>query len=202
MSMMRSRRPAGMSASSFTFLKTCLAGSFSFPAIWARSCFTWGSSSGLALKANSRIRAPKAATDLMKEILKRDGTNPKAKMLRRNNMQRTVRALRIALPIAFIAFAAILYVSWDVSKSPQKRPEAEAVTSTQRPEDDPQAEARAFRDVQTIGGRVVSEIVAERVVSFKSGWTTLEGVTLTLYRDNGLTYVISCPSAEFNSATD
>jgi lipopolysaccharide transport protein LptA len=39
------------------------------------------------------------------------------------------------------------------------------------------------------------------VVSFKSGWATLEGVTLTLYRENGLTYVISCPSAEFNSAT-
>ncbi len=116
-------------------------------------------------------------------------------------MQRTVRALRIALPIAFIAFVAVLYVNWDRSHSPRKRPAAEAVTSTQRPEDDPQAEARAFRDVQTIGGRVVSEIVAARVVSFKSGWTTLEGVTLTLYRQNGLTYVIACPSAEFNSAS-
>src|SRR5688500_12765993 len=122
-------------------------------------------------------------------------------MLRRDNMQRTVRALRIALPILFIAFMAVLYVSWDRTRSPKKRPEAEAVTSTQRPEDDPQAEARAFRDVQTIGGRVVSEIVAERVVSFKSGWTTLEGVTLTLYRENGLTYVISCPEAQFNSQT-
>ena len=122
-------------------------------------------------------------------------------MLRRNNMQRTVRALRIALPILFIAFVIVLYVSWDVSRSPKKRIPPEAVTSTQRPLDDPQAEARAFRDVQTIGGRVVSEIVAERVVSFKSGWTTLEGVTLTLYRENGLTYVIACPSAEFNSAT-
>jgi lipopolysaccharide transport protein LptA len=116
-------------------------------------------------------------------------------------MQRTVRALRIALPIAFIAFLAVLYVNWDRSRSPKKRAAAEPVTSTQRPEDDPQAEARTFRDVQTIGGRVVSEIVAERVVSFKSGWTTLEGVTLTLYRENGLTYVIACPSAEFNTVT-
>jgi lipopolysaccharide export system protein LptA len=116
-------------------------------------------------------------------------------------MQRTVRVLRIALPIAFIAFVAVLYVNWDRSRSPRKRQPADAVTSTQRPGDDPQAEARAFRDVQTIGGRVVSEIVAARVVAFKSGWTTLEGVTLTLYRENGLTYVISCPSAEFNSAT-
>jgi lipopolysaccharide transport protein LptA len=122
-------------------------------------------------------------------------------MLRRNNMQRTVRALRIALPIAFLAFVAILYVNWDRSRTPKKRAPAEAVTSTQRPGDDPQAEGKTFRDVQTIGGRVVSEIVAERVVSFKSGWTTLEGVTLTLYRENGLTYVIACPSAEFNGTT-
>jgi lipopolysaccharide transport protein LptA len=116
-------------------------------------------------------------------------------------MQRTVRVLRIALPIAFIAFVVLLYVNWDRSRSPRKRQPADPVTSTQRPEDDPQAEGRAFRDVQTIGGRVVSEIVAARFVAFKSGWTTLEGVTLTLYRENGLTYVISCPSAEFNSAT-
>jgi len=122
-------------------------------------------------------------------------------MLRRNNMQRTVRALRVALPIAFIAFIALLYVSWDRSRSPRRRPVTEGVTSTQRPHDDPQIEGRKFRDVQTIGGRVVSEIVAERIVSFSSGWTTLEGVTLTLYRENGLTYVISCPSAEFNSGT-
>ncbi|HYC60171.1 MAG TPA: LptA/OstA family protein [Thermoanaerobaculia bacterium] len=116
-------------------------------------------------------------------------------------MQRTVRALRIALPILFVAFIAVLYVSWDRSRTPQRRTPAQPVTSTQRPLDDPQAEGRAFRDVQTIGGRVVSEIVATRVVSFKSGWTTLEGVTLTLYRQNGLTYVIACPSAEFNSTT-
>ncbi|HEX6158576.1 MAG TPA: LptA/OstA family protein, partial [Thermoanaerobaculia bacterium] len=77
----------------------------------------------------------------------------------------------------------------------------EPVTSTQRPDDRPFVEARTFRDVQTVGGRVVSEIVAERVVSFESGWTTLEGVTLTLYRANGLTYVIACPQAQFNSQT-
>ncbi|HEV7767095.1 MAG TPA: LptA/OstA family protein [Thermoanaerobaculia bacterium] len=116
-------------------------------------------------------------------------------------MQRTVRVLRIALPILFIAFLAILYVNWDRSRTPKKRTSDGPVTSTQRPDDDPRAEGRAFRDVQTIGGRVVSEIVAARVVSFESGWTTLEGVTLTLYRENGLTYVIACPNAEFNSAT-
>jgi lipopolysaccharide transport protein LptA len=137
----------------------------------------------------------------MKSIVRRTGTNPVAKVLRRNDMQRTVRALRIALPIAIVAFVAVLYYYWDESRTPQRRTPAEPVTSTQRPYDDPQAEGVAFRDVQTIGGRVVSEIVATRVVAFKSGWNTLEGVTLTLYRESGLTYVISCPSAQFNSTT-
>lgn len=116
-------------------------------------------------------------------------------------MQRTVRTLRIALPIAFVAFIALIIVSWNRAGGRKTRPPVEPVTSTQRPSDTPTGEGRAFRDVQTIGGRVVSEIVAKRVVSFESGWTTLEGVTLTLYRQNGLTYVIACPQAQFNSET-
>jgi lipopolysaccharide transport protein LptA len=117
-------------------------------------------------------------------------------------MQRTVRVLRIALPIAFIAFVILIVRNWDRSRGPKgPRAPMEPVTSTQRPQDDPLVEGKAFRDVQTIGGRVVSEIVAARIVSFKSGWTTLEGVTLTIYRANGLTYVLSCSQAEFNSTT-
>lgn len=116
-------------------------------------------------------------------------------------MQRTVRVLRIALPIAFIAFVILIVVSWNRRSTIRRSPDTHPVTSTQRPNDQAQAEAKAFRDVQTIGGRVVSEIVAERVVSFESGWTTLEGVMLTLYRQNGLTYVISCPQAQFDSQT-
>jgi lipopolysaccharide transport protein LptA len=116
-------------------------------------------------------------------------------------MQRTVRVLRIALPIAIVAFIALLATKWDPAARGKHGGASGPVTSTQRPNDEPQAEGRAFRDVQTIGGRVVSEIVAARIVSFKSGWTTLEGVTLTIYRMNGLTYVMSCPQAEFNSQT-
>jgi lipopolysaccharide transport protein LptA/LPS export ABC transporter protein LptC len=116
-------------------------------------------------------------------------------------MQRTVKALRIALPIVFLAFVVLIYRNWTASQGRGPRKPAEAVTSTQRPQDDPLVEGKAFRDVQTIGGRVVSEIVATRIVSFQSGWTTLEGVTLTLYRANGLTYVIACPEAQFNSQT-
>jgi lipopolysaccharide transport protein LptA len=116
-------------------------------------------------------------------------------------MQRTVRTLKIALPVTFVVFVLILVLSWDRTAGRSGRAAAESVTSTLRPEDTPQIEGRAFRDVQTIGGRVVSEIVAERVVSFESGWTTLEGVKLTLYRENGLTYVVLCPEAQFNSKT-
>jgi LPS export ABC transporter protein LptC/lipopolysaccharide transport protein LptA len=116
-------------------------------------------------------------------------------------MQRTVRVLRIALPIVFVAFVAFIFLSWDRSRGRTGRSKVDPVTSTQRPGDKPEIEARAFRDVQTVGGRVVSEIVANRVVSFASGWTTLEGVRLTLYRANGLTYVISCPEAQFNNQT-
>lgn len=129
------------------------------------------------------------------------GTKLAANVLRPSDMQRTVRILRIALPIVFIAFVVFIFASWNRAGGRKSQPSNGPVTSTQRPEDRPQAEARAFRDVQTIGGRVVSEIVAARVVSFESGWTTLEGVTLTLYRANGLTYVISCPEAQFNSET-
>jgi LPS export ABC transporter protein LptC/lipopolysaccharide transport protein LptA len=116
-------------------------------------------------------------------------------------MQRTIRVLRIALPIVFLAFVVVLVLNWDSSKNKARSNAADPVTSTQRPDEKPLAEAKAFHDVQTIGGRLASEIVATRVVSFESGWTTLEGVTLTLYRANGLTYVVACPQAQFNSQT-
>jgi LPS export ABC transporter protein LptC/lipopolysaccharide transport protein LptA len=124
-----------------------------------------------------------------------------ANVLRRTDMQRTIRILRIALPIVFFAFILILVLNWDPSKNKRRNTTTEPVTSTQRPDERPLAEAKAFHDVQTIGGRLASEIAAKRVVSFESGWTTLEGVTLTLYRANGLTYVVSCPRAQFNSQT-
>lgn len=116
-------------------------------------------------------------------------------------MQRTIRVLRIALPIVFAAFVLLIVLSWNKSATPGRRKPAEPVTSTLRPGDEPGAESTAFEDVQTIGGRVVSRISATRVVAFKSGWTTLEGVKLTLYRANGLTYELSCPQAQFNAET-
>ncbi|MGZ5474165.1 MAG: LPS export ABC transporter periplasmic protein LptC [Thermoanaerobaculia bacterium] len=137
----------------------------------------------------------------MRSILTGAGTKPVAKVLRRNDMQRTIRALRLALPIVFLAFVLLIVFSWNKSATRRPGKPAEAVTSTQRPDDDAIAASTAFQDVQTIGGRVVSRISATRVVAFKSGWTTLEGVKLTLYRANGLTYEVSCPQAQFNAET-
>ncbi|HET7704851.1 MAG TPA: LPS export ABC transporter periplasmic protein LptC [Thermoanaerobaculia bacterium] len=116
-------------------------------------------------------------------------------------MTRTVRVLRVALPIAFVAFVGLLVLSWNRSDTRRDNGDANPVTSTQRPEDKPQAEAIKFEDVQTIGGRVVSRIRATRVVGFESGWSTLEGVHLTIYRANGQTYELSCPQAQYNSET-
>lgn len=124
-----------------------------------------------------------------------------ANVLRRNDMQRTIRVLRIALPLVFVGFILVLVLSWDATKNKPRSKISDPVSSTLRPADTPIAMGKTFRDVQTLGGRVVSEIVAERVVSFESGWTTLEGVTLTLYRANGLKYIVSCPEAQFNSQT-
>jgi lipopolysaccharide transport protein LptA len=123
-----------------------------------------------------------------------------AKVLRRPDMQRTVRVFRIALPVAFLAFVIVLVASWNRNAGGKRQDGTEPVTSTLRPEK-PIGEAIAFEDVQTIGGRVVSRIRARRVVPFESGWTTLEGVHLTIYRPNALTYELVCPQAQFNSET-
>ncbi|HSP17805.1 MAG TPA: LPS export ABC transporter periplasmic protein LptC [Thermoanaerobaculia bacterium] len=115
-------------------------------------------------------------------------------------MQRTIRILRIALPVAFVAFVLIIALSWNRPRVTKDKSQTQPVPAT-RTGDKPQAESKGFEDTQTIGGRIVSHISADRVVAYKSAWNTLENVRLTLYRQNGLTYDLSCPQAEFNSET-
>src|SRR5712691_5936707 len=115
-------------------------------------------------------------------------------------MQRTIRILRLALPIAFVAFILIIALSWNRNRVVKQRTDTVPIAVT-RKGDKPQAESRGFEDTQTLGGRVVSHIVAQRVVAYKSSWSTLENVRLTLYRQSGLTYELSCPQADFNSET-
>ena len=114
-------------------------------------------------------------------------------------MQRTIRILRVALPIAFFGFILLIVVSWNRARVQKDRSITQPVTSTQRPTDKPQIESKAFEDTQTIAGRIAARIRAKRVVAFQSGWNTLEDVQLTIYRPTGLTYELICPQAQFNS---
>ncbi len=116
-------------------------------------------------------------------------------------MQRTIRILRVALPIAFFGFILLIAVSWNRPRGHKERTTNEPVTSTIRPVDKPQIESKTFEDTQTIAGRIAARIRAKRVVAFQSGWNTLENVQLTIYRPTGLTYELVCPQAQFNSET-
>lgn len=116
-------------------------------------------------------------------------------------MQRTIKVLRVALPVVFFAFIIVIAINWRHGKPRRDKSTSQPVTSTQRPTDKPQVESKKFEDTQTVAGRVVAHIVAERVVAFQSGWNTLENVHLTLYRPTGLTYELVCPQAQFNSDT-
>ncbi len=116
-------------------------------------------------------------------------------------MQRTIRILRVALPIVGIAFILLIVLSWRTGRRGKEKVPSTGVTSTIRPFDPAASEAKTFEDTQTIGGRVVSRIRARRVIAFKSGWNTLEDVQLTIYRPTGLTYELVCPQAQFNSNT-
>lgn len=115
-------------------------------------------------------------------------------------MQRTVRILRIALPILFFGFVLLIALNWNRNAVVREKVAPEPLPTPNRV-DRAIGVSKKFEDTQTIGGRVVSHIVAERVIAYKSQWNTLENVRLTLYRQNGLSYELSCPQAEFNSAT-
>lgn len=116
-------------------------------------------------------------------------------------MQRTIRVLRVALPLLFVAFVLLIALTWRHGKPRRDKSATQPVTSTIRPSDTAAVESKRFEDTQTVAGRVVAHIVAERVVAFQSGWNTLENVKLTIYRPSGLTYELVCPQAQFNSNT-
>src|SRR5947207_3920243 len=115
-------------------------------------------------------------------------------------MQRTIRVLRIALPILFVVFILVIGLSWRRNVTSRDRRTAPPVVVT-RTGEKPQVESKQFEDTQTVAGRVVSRIRAKRVVAYTSNWNTLEDVALTIYRPNGLTYELICPQAQFNSQT-
>jgi lipopolysaccharide transport protein LptA len=116
-------------------------------------------------------------------------------------MQRTVRILRVALPILFVGFVLLIAFSWTRRKAPRDTNTGGEPVKITRTGEKPQAESKLFEDTQTVAGRVVSHIRARRVVAYTSSWNTLEDVALTIYRPNGLTYELVCPTAQFNSQT-
>lgn len=116
-------------------------------------------------------------------------------------MQRTIRILRVALPVVFFGFILLIALSWNRTKVQKDKSITQPVTSTQRPTDKPQIESKTFEDTQTVGGRLAARIRARRLVGFVSNWNTLEDVQLTIFRPNGQTYELVCPSAQFNSET-
>jgi lipopolysaccharide transport protein LptA len=115
-------------------------------------------------------------------------------------MVRSVRIFRILLPILFLGFLVILAVNYTRGER-HGRSVSEPVTSTIRGDDTPQLVAYAFEDVQTIGGRMVSQIRAQRTIGFTSGWFTLEDVWLTIYPESGGSYQLRAPQAQFHQAT-
>lgn len=114
-------------------------------------------------------------------------------------MQRAIRILRLALPVVFLAFILLIVLSWNRAKVGKEKIVPEPLPQTRTGV--AIAVSKKFEDTQTVGGRVVSHIVADRVIAYKSQWNTLENVRLTLYRENGLSYELTCPQAEFNSET-
>src|ERR1700682_2379659 len=116
-------------------------------------------------------------------------------------MHRTVRLLRILLPIVFIGFIVVIAMSWRRQVIRHDKAPTEGPKSASRPHDSIAAESRTFEDTQTVAGREVMHIKATYFANLVSGWNTLENVTLTIYRPKNLTYTLSCPEAQFNSNT-
>lgn len=115
-------------------------------------------------------------------------------------MQRTVRALRFVIPFAFLSFLVLIFVSYTANSRRDNAP-GEAITSKIRPNEPIRLVADVFDDTQSLGGRTISRIRARRTVGFASGWTTLEGVRLTLYRKDGGEYELTAEQAQFNLKT-
>ncbi|MBW3671854.1 MAG: hypothetical protein KY432_09310 [Acidobacteria bacterium] len=111
---------------------------------------------------------------------------------------RTVRTLKIALPILFIGFIVVIVAFY----SERAMPSGDDITTTARPEregEQPRLISYEFEDTQTIGDRIISRIRAGKTAGFDSGWYTLDKVEIDIYRQSGGVYTLTAPSAEFNA---
>jgi lipopolysaccharide transport protein LptA len=113
-------------------------------------------------------------------------------------MHQTVKVLRVALPIVFVAFAALIVVFYTERRAEPGRGDG-GVEAPNRAGDYPRLISYEFEDTQTLGDRVISRIRAEKTVGFQSGWYTLDNVELEIYRESGGVYTMTARSAEFNA---
>lgn len=115
-------------------------------------------------------------------------------------MQKTVRILRILLPILFLGFVALIAVSY--TENARRNPAAASqVERSLRKGDRTAIVSYTFEDTQSIGGRIVSRIRARRTTGFHSGWYALEDAHLTVYRREGGSVELVAPLAQFNAKT-
>lgn len=115
-------------------------------------------------------------------------------------MQKTIRILRVVLPILLLGFLAVIALSYSRSGNRQE-PVAETERSTIRERDAPRLIAYEFEDTHTLGGRVSSRIRALRTMGFESGWYTLEQVEISMFRADGTSYELRAPMAQFHAET-
>jgi lipopolysaccharide transport protein LptA len=115
-------------------------------------------------------------------------------------MHPVVRILRVALPILFVGFIALIVVSYTRAQFAQRKSDPEPVNHI-RPDDRPSLVMEAFEDTHSIGGRLVSRIRASRTIGFVSGWYALESIELTLYSESGVQYSVTAGQAQFNPET-
>jgi lipopolysaccharide transport protein LptA len=116
-------------------------------------------------------------------------------------MHPLVRFLRIALPIAFAGFVALIAISFSRAQFTERKTDESPTRIDIRPEDNPSLVMDAFEDTHTVGGRLLSRIRAVRTIGFESGWFALESVELALFSENGVQYTVSAGQAQFNPET-
>lgn len=114
---------------------------------------------------------------------------------------KTIRALKVALPIAFVAFLLVIVAFYSRRAQPEADDRAETLERPEREGERPRLISYEFEDTQTVGDRVISRIRAAKTVGFDSGWYTLDRVELDIFREDGGVYTLSAPSAEFNAET-
>lgn len=116
-------------------------------------------------------------------------------------MNKSVRVLRVLLPILFVAFLVLIALSYRARVQQDDPVTSGERTDSLRGDEQPQLVTYAFEDTQSIGGRTVSRIRARRTMGFTSGWYALEDAEITVFREDGGQYRMVAPNVQFRLET-